>query len=92
MMIELQTDCLTRYSANHTEQAQTILEQSDIEEGLNAAAAISDDRIRRQAQGYLMPVTEPTHGNSQQQLHSFPGKNSSRATSGAYDTFNADRY
>ena len=70
VMMELQADCLAGVWANHTEQAQQILERGDIEEGLNAAAAIGDDRIQSQTQGYVVPDAF-THGSSEQRVHWF---------------------
>jgi uncharacterized protein len=90
VMMELQADCLAGVWANHTEQAQQILEQGDVEEGLNAAAAIGDDRIQRQTQGYVVPDAF-THGSSAQRVHWFrEGLESGDVP--ACDTFNADRY
>jgi uncharacterized protein len=90
VMMELQADCLAGVWANHTEQAQQILEQGDIEEGLNAAAAIGDDRIQRQTQGYVVPDAF-THGSSAQRVHWFrEGLDSGEVQT--CDTFNADRY
>ena len=57
--MELQADCLAGVWAHHTEQAQQFLERGDIEEGLNAAAAIGDDRIQSQTQGYVVPPRPP---------------------------------
>ena len=47
-----------------------MLEPGDVEEGLNAAAAIGDDRLQRQAQGYVVPDSF-THGTSAQRVHWF---------------------
>ena len=90
VMMELQADCLAGVWANHTEQAQQILEQGDIEEGLNAAAAIGDDRIQRQTQGYVVPDAF-THGSSEQRVHWFR-EGLELGDFQACDTFNADRY
>jgi predicted metalloprotease len=90
VMMELQADCLAGVWANHTEQAQQILERGDIEEGLNAAAAIGDDRIQKQTQGNVVPDAF-THGSSAQRVHWFrEGLESGDLQ--ACDTFNADRY
>jgi hypothetical protein len=73
--------------AHHTEQAQQILERGDIEEGLNAAAAIGDDQMQRQAQGYVVPDAF-THGSSAQRVRWFrQGLESGDLQ--ACDTFNA---
>ena len=61
---ELQADCFAGIWANHTDQ-QGILEEGDIEEALTAAAAIGDDTLQRQGQGYVVPDSF-THGTSEQ--------------------------
>jgi uncharacterized protein len=87
--MELQADCFAGVWANHANRARNILEQGDIEEGLNAASAIGDDRMQRQAQGYVVPESF-THGSSEQRVHWFrQGLTSGEL--GACDTFNADR-
>jgi hypothetical protein len=87
VMMELQADCLAGVWAHHTEQAQQILERGDIEEGLNAAAAIGDDRMQRQAQGYVVPDAF-THGSSAQRVRWFREGLASGDLQ-ACDTFNA---
>jgi predicted metalloprotease len=67
--MELQADCLAGIWGHSTGQ-RGILESGDIEEGLAAAAAIGDDRIQRQARGYVNPETF-THGSSQQRVQWF---------------------
>ena len=89
VMMELQADCLAGIWAHHTERAEQILEQGDVEEGLNAAAAIGDDRLQRQAQGYVVPDAF-THGSSAQRVRWFrEGLDSGDLQ--ACDTFNAER-
>ena len=68
--LELQADCLAGIWAHHTEKAQRILEDGDIEEALTAASAIGDDRIQRQSQGYAVPDSF-THGTSEQRTRWF---------------------
>ncbi len=70
VLMELQADCLAGVWANHANRARSILERGDIEEGLNAAAAIGDDRLQRQSQGYVVPESF-THGSSAQRVHWF---------------------
>jgi predicted metalloprotease len=70
VMMELQADCLAGVWANHTQKSQGFLEEGDIEEGLNAAAAIGDDRLQRRTQGYVIPDAF-THGTSAQRVHWF---------------------
>jgi predicted metalloprotease len=65
--VELQADCLAGVWAHHAKQARDILEEGDLEEALNAASAIGDDRLQRQAQGRVAPETF-THGSSKQRV------------------------
>ena len=68
--LELQADCLAGVWAYHTERSRSILEPGDIEEALNAASAIGDDRIQRQSRGYVVPDSF-THGSSAQRVRWF---------------------
>lgn len=63
--LELQADFLAGVWAHHAQQTWNILEEGDIEEGIVAALAIGDDRLQKQAQGYVVPENF-THGTSQQ--------------------------
>ena len=65
--MELQADCLAGIWARDN---QDILERGDIEEGLNAASAIGDDRLQRRQQGYVVPESF-THGSSAQRVRWF---------------------
>jgi predicted metalloprotease len=68
--LELQADCLAGVWAFHANQARSILEQGDVEGALNAATAIGDDALQKQAQGYVVPDSF-THGTSAQRVHWF---------------------
>lgn len=68
--LELQADCFAGLWAQHTERAKQILEQGDIEEALNAASAIGDDRLQKQARGFSSPESF-THGSSKQRVKWF---------------------
>ena len=68
--IELQADCLAGVWANRADKMRQILEQGDIEQGLNAASAVGDDRLQRQARGVVVPDAF-THGSSAQRVHWF---------------------
>jgi uncharacterized protein len=87
VMMELQADCLAGIWAHHTERAAQILEQGDIQEGLDAAAAIGDDRLQRQTQGYVVPDAF-THGSSAQRVRWFR-TGLANGDPDACDTFNA---
>jgi uncharacterized protein len=68
--VELQADCLAGVWANLAQKARHILDTEDIEEGLNAASALGDDRIQRRAQGYIVPESF-THGSAAQRAQWF---------------------
>jgi len=87
--IELQADFLAGVWAHHAERTANLLEQGDIEEGINAAGAVGDDRIMKQTQGYVVPDAF-THGTSEQRVRWFlKGYQTGDISQG--DTFNADR-
>jgi predicted metalloprotease len=68
--MELQADFLAGVWAHYAQRATDLIEKGDIEEGLNAAAAVGDDRIMRRTQGYVVPDAF-THGTSEQRLRWF---------------------
>ena len=67
---ELQADCLAGVWAYHAQQRLKWLEPGDIEEALNAANAIGDDRLQQQGQGRVVPDSF-THGTSAQRVRWF---------------------
>ena len=68
--VELQADCLAGLWANRAEQAKRFLERGDVEEAINAASAIGDDKLQQQSQGYVVPDAF-THGSSKQRVQWF---------------------
>jgi uncharacterized protein len=70
VMLELQADFLAGVWAHHAQRMKNILEENDIEEALNAANAIGDDRLQKQAQGQVVPESF-THGTSEQRMYWF---------------------
>lgn len=85
---ELQADCYAGIWAHHANHARQLLEAGDIDEGLNAASSIGDDRLQKQAQGYVVPDLF-THGSSAQRVKWF--KTGLRfGTMDSCDTFSAN--
>ncbi|RJF96185.1 neutral zinc metallopeptidase [Noviherbaspirillum saxi] len=68
--LELQADCFAGVWAHHADRARSILETGDVEAALNAASAIGDDALQRQAQGHVVPDSF-THGTSAQRIRWF---------------------
>lgn len=83
--MELQADCYAGVWANHAARSRQLLESGDIEEGLNAASAIGDDRLQKQSQGHVVPDAF-THGTSEQRVEWFR-KGLETGTPEACDTF-----
>ena len=67
--LELQADCFAGVWAHSTEQ-RNLLDSGDVEEGLNAAAAVGDDRLQRMAGRRVNPDSF-THGSSRQRVEWF---------------------
>ena len=67
---ELQADCFAGIWAHDANRSRQVLEAGDVEEGLRAAAAIGDDRLQQQGQGYVSPESF-THGSSEQRVRWF---------------------
>ncbi len=68
--LELQADCYAGIWANRSSAHNLVLEPGDVEEGMNAASAVGDDRLQKQSQGYIVPDSF-THGTSAQRVQSF---------------------
>ena len=70
VLVELQADCLAGVWASHSNQRWNSIEPGDVEAALQTAAAIGDDRLQRQTQGYVVPDAF-THGSSAQRQRWF---------------------
>jgi uncharacterized protein len=68
--LELQADYLAGVWAYHANRTKQILERGDVETALRAATAIGDDRLQREAQGFVVPDSF-THGSSAQRVRWF---------------------
>ena len=70
VLVELQADCFAGVWANHSNQRWKSIEPGDVEAALQTAAAIGDDRLQKQSQGYVVPDAF-THGTSAQRQRWF---------------------
>lgn len=68
--LELQADCFAGVWAYHANRARGIIEKGDVEAALNAATAIGDDTLQKQAGGEVVPDSF-THGSSAQRVRWF---------------------
>lgn len=85
--LELQADFLAGVWAHYADKVKNVVENGDIEEALNAAQAIGDDRLQKESQGYIVPESF-THGTSKQRMYWFKkGYQTGDINQG--DTFNA---
>ena len=83
--LELQADCFAGLWGNHADRSRQLLEKGDIEEALDAASAIGDDRLQKESMGYVVPESF-THGTSKQRVHWFR-KGIESGKVGSCDTF-----
>ena len=83
--LELQADCYAGIWASRSQQAKGWLEQGDIEEGLNAASQIGDDKMQMRSEGTVVPDAF-THGSSKQRVYWFRAGMESKRLSDC-DTF-----
>ncbi len=84
--IELQADCFAGVWAYHANQRK-IVEPGDVDEALNAATAIGDDKLQEEGQGYVVPDSF-THGTSAQRVRWFK-RGMENGDVNACDTLNA---
>ncbi|SBT09075.1 conserved hypothetical protein [Candidatus Propionivibrio aalborgensis] len=68
--LELQADCFAGVWGHRADAAKNIIEPGEIEQALNAASAIGDDRLQQQTQGRIVPESF-THGSSEQRMRWF---------------------
>ena len=85
--LELQADFFAGVWAHYAQQ-QGVLDMGDVEEALNAASAIGDDRLQQESQGYVVPDAF-THGTSEQRVRWFK-RGLQTGDINAGDTFSAD--
>jgi len=86
--VELQADCLAGVWANKSDQQWKLIEPGDVDAAMKTAAAIGDDRLQKQAQGYAIPDSF-THGTSEQRQRWFT-TGLKQGTVGACNTFAAN--
>jgi uncharacterized protein len=85
--VELQADCLAGVWANRAQAKHNFLDPGDVDQALQTASAIGDDRLQKEAQGYVVPDAF-THGTSEQRKRWFMnGFNGGKVS--ACDTFSA---
>jgi uncharacterized protein len=85
--LELQADCLAGVWANHADDQRQMLESGDVQEGLNAAAAVGDDRLQQSAGRAVSPESW-THGSSKMRMDWF-SRGYKGGEIGSCDTFQA---
>lgn len=85
--LELQADFLAGIWAHHAQRTKNILEPGDVDEAVNAAAMVGDDRLQMKSQGYVVPDAF-THGTSEQRSRWFL-KGFQTGDLGQGDTFSA---
>jgi uncharacterized protein len=85
--VELQADCLAGVWANHAEQKHNFLDPGDVDQALQTASAIGDDRLQKEMQGYVVPDSF-THGTAEQRKRWFT-TGFTKGTVASCDTFGA---
>lgn len=88
--LELQADFYAGVWAHHAQRMKNIIEMGDIEEAINTASAIGDDRLQKQTQGHVVPDSF-THGTSAERMRWFKlGYETGDISKG--DTFNSGNF
>jgi uncharacterized protein len=85
--VELQADCFAGIWANRAQQKHHFLDPGDVDQALQTASAIGDDRLQKETQGYVVPDAF-THGTSEQRKHWFM-QGFQQGKVGACDTMSA---
>jgi predicted metalloprotease len=70
VLTELQADCFAGIWAHELQKQGDTINESDVRDAMNAAAAVGDDRIQKNSQGYAVPDSF-THGSSAQRVQWF---------------------
>lgn len=84
--MELQAECFACVWANQTQSAKSVLEDGDIDEAMNAASAVGDDRLQKASRGEVVPDSF-THGTSAQRVEAFKTGNSSGSVKACLDFY-----
>src|SRR6202030_4517004 len=71
--VELQADCLAGVWANRAQAKHNFLDPGDVDQALQTASAIGDDRLQKEVQGYVVPDSF-THGSSEQRKRWFSNR------------------
>lgn len=87
--IELQADCFAGVWANRADAKNRMLDQNDIEQVINAASQIGDDRLQMRGRGYVVPDSF-THGSAAQRVRWF-SRGLRSGEMGQCDTINTDQ-
>ena len=87
--VELQADCLAGVWANRAQQKHNFLDPGDIDQALQTASAIGDDRLQKEMQGYVVPDSF-THGSAEQRKRWFTAGLKSGSVASC-DTFGAQQ-
>jgi predicted metalloprotease len=87
--VELQADCLAGVWANRAQKKHNFLDPGDVDQALQTASAIGDDRLQKETQGYVVPDSF-THGTAQQRKRWFT-TGLTTGTVASCDTFGASQ-